>query len=140
MRIFNVYGPNCHGAIDDFLKKLRKNSDKLEVLGTGRQSRDFIYVADMVDFLIKAATSPTASGEIFNVGTGITTEVSDLAKMIIDLLGLRNVNIYFKGGQAWKGDMDVTLADNSKAVNMLKWKPKVTLEQGLEKIISLQNY
>lgn len=140
LRIFNVYGPNCHGAIDDFLNKLRKNPDKLEVLGTGRQSRDFVYVADMVDFLIKAATSPMASGEIFNVGTGITTTVSELAKMIIDLLGLKNVDIYFKGGQAWKGDMDITLADNSKAVNMLKWKPKVTLVQGLEKIISLQNY
>ena len=140
LRIFNVYGPNCHGAIDDFLNKLRKNPDKLEVLGTGRQSRDFVYVADMVDFLIKAATSPMASGEIFNVGTGITTTVSELANTIIDLLGLKNVDIYFKGGQAWKGDMDITLADNSKAVNTLKWKPKVGLEQGLEKIISLQKY
>ena len=132
-RLYNIY-------IDDFLNKLRKNPDKLEVLGTGRQSRDFVYVADMVDFLIKAATSPMASGEIFNVGTGITTTVSELAKTIINLLGLKNVDIYFKGGQAWKGDMDITLADNSKAVNTLKWKPKVTLEQGLEKIISLQKY
>ena len=140
LRIFNVYGPNCHGAIYDFLNKLRKNPDKLEVLGTGGQSRDFIYVSDMVDFLIKAATSPTAAGEIFNVGTGMTTTVSELAKIIIKLLGLKNVDIYFKGGQAWKGDMDVTLADNNKAVNVLKWKPKVSLRRGLKEIISSKRY
>jgi len=140
LRIFNVYGPNCHGAIYDFLNKLRSNPDKLEVLGTGMQSRDFIYVSDMVNFLLKAATSPTAVGEVFNVGTGITTTVSELAKIIVSLLGLMGVDIYFKGGQAWEGDMDITLADNNKAVNMLKWKPQVSLEEGLQKIIDSKKY
>jgi UDP-glucose 4-epimerase len=140
LRIFNVYGPNCHGAIYDFLNKLRSNPDKLEVLGTGMQSRDFIYVSDMVNFLLKAATSPTAVGEVFNVGTGITTTVSELAKIIVSLLGLKGVDIYFKGGQAWEGDMDITLADNNKAVNMLKWKPQVSLEEGLQKIIDSKKY
>jgi UDP-glucose 4-epimerase len=140
LRIFNVYGPNCHGAIYDFLNKLRENPDKLEVLGTGMQSRDFIYVSDMVNFLLKAAISPTAVGEIFNVGTGITTSVSELAKMIVFLLGLKDVDIYFKGGQAWEGDMDITLADNNKAVNMLQWKPQVSLEAGLKKIIDSKKY
>jgi len=140
LRIFNVYGPNCHGALYDFLNKLRENSDKLEVLGTGRQSRDFIYVSDMVNFLLKAATSPTAVGEVFNVGTGITTSVSELAKMIVFLLGLKDVDIYFKGGQAWEGDMDITLADNNKAVNMLQWSPQVSLEEGLKRIIDSKKY
>ena len=140
LRIFNVYGPNCHGAIYDFLNKLRENSDKLEVLGTGRQSRDFIYVSDMVNFLLKVATSPTAVGEVFNVGTGITTSVSELAKMIVFLLGLKDVDIYFKGGQAWEGDMDITLADNNKAVNMLQWSPQVSLEEGLKRIIDSKKY
>ncbi|MEJ2271502.1 MAG: SDR family NAD(P)-dependent oxidoreductase, partial [Candidatus Bathyarchaeota archaeon] len=126
LRIFNVYGPNCHGAIYDFLNKLRKNPEKLEVLGTGRQSRDFIYVSDMVDFLLKAAISPTTEGEIFNVGTGKTTSVSELAKIIVDLLGLKDVDIFFKGGQAWEGDMDITLADNSKAMVKLEWKPQIS--------------
>ena len=140
LRIFNVYGPNCHGAIYDFLNKLRDNSDKLEVLGTGMQSRDFIYVSDMVNFLLKAAISPTAVGEVFNVGTGITTSVSELAKKIVFILGLKDVDIYFKGGQAWEGDMDITLADNNKAVNMLQWSPQVSLEEGLKKIIDSKKY
>jgi UDP-glucose 4-epimerase len=140
LRIFNVYGPNCHGVMYDFLNKLQRTPNKLEVLGTGRQSRDFIYISDMVDFLLEAATSPAAAGEVFNVGTGTTTSVSELAKMIIEILGLKDVDVYFKGGQAWEGDMDITLADNSKAVNKLQWRPQVSLKEGLKKLISSGRY
>jgi UDP-glucose 4-epimerase len=140
LRIFNVYGPDCHGAIYDFLNKLRKTPDKLQVLGTGRQSRDFVYVSDMVDALLKAATSPAAAGQAFNVGTGTTTSVAELAKMIVEILGLEGVEIYFKGGQAWAGDMDITLADNSKAADILQWRPQVSLKEGLKKLISSRRY
>jgi UDP-glucose 4-epimerase len=139
-RIFNVYGPDCHGAIYDFLNKLRKNPNKLEVLGTGKQSRDFVYISDMVDALLKAAISPQALGEVFNIGTGTTTSVAELARMIVNLLELEDVNIYFTGGQAWAGDMDITLADNSKVVNKLQWRPQVNLEEGLKKLISSRRY
>jgi UDP-glucose 4-epimerase len=140
LRIFNVYGPNCHGAIYDFLNKLRKTPNKLEVLGTGEQSRDFVYVSDMVDALIKAATSPTAAGQTFNIGTGTTTSVAELAEMIVEILGLENVEISFKGGQAWAGDLNITLADNSKALNKLQWRPQVSLKEGLKKLISSRRY
>jgi UDP-glucose 4-epimerase len=140
LRIFNVYGPNCHGVIYDFLGKLQKTPDKLEVLGTGKQSRDFVYITDMVNALLKAATSPAAPGEAFNVGTGVTTSVSELAHMIIEVLELKDVNVYFKGGQAWEGDMDITLANNSKAVNKLQWNPQVSLKEGLKKLISSGKY
>jgi UDP-glucose 4-epimerase len=140
LRIFNVYGPDCHGAIFDFLNKLRKTPNKLEVLGTGKQSRDFVYVSDMVDILIKVATSPAAPGHAFNVGTGTTTSVGELAKMIVDTLGLKNVAISFQGGQAWAGDMDITLADNTKALKILQWKPKISLKEGLKKLINSKRY
>ncbi|HDQ06556.1 MAG TPA: SDR family NAD(P)-dependent oxidoreductase [Candidatus Bathyarchaeota archaeon] len=140
LRIFNVYGPDCHGVMYDFLNKLQKTPDKLEILGTGRQSRDFVYISDMVDFLLKAATSSSAAGEVFNVGTGVTTSVSELAKMIIEILELKDVEVSFTGGQAWEGDMDITLADNSKAVNMLQWRPQVSLKEGLKKLISSGKY
>ena len=140
LRIFNAYGPNCHGVLYDFIKKLQKNPKKLEVLGTGRQSRDFVYISDMVDFLLKAATSPAAPGEAFNVGTGTTTSVAELAEMIIEILGLKDVDVYFRGGQAWEGDMDITLADNSKAVNKLQWRPQVSLKEGLKNLISSGKY
>ena len=140
LRIFNVYGPNCHGVMYDFLKKLQKNPKKLEVLGTGRQSRDFVYISDMIDILLKAATSPEAPGEAFNVGTGITTSVAELADMMIETMGLENVEVSFTGGQAWEGDMDITLADNSKAAAKLQWRPQVSLKEGLKKLISSGKY
>jgi UDP-glucose 4-epimerase len=139
LRIFNVYGPNCHGAIYDFLNKLRKNPSKLEVLGTGQQSRDFVYVSDMVNALLKAASTPKAAGQEFNIGTGTTTSVAEIAKMLIEILGL-DTEIYFKGGIAWAGDMDITLADNRKAKNILLWKPQIALKEGLKKLISSGRY
>ncbi len=140
LRIFNVYGPNGHGVLPDFLNKLKKTPNKLEILGTGRQGRDFVYVSDMVGILILAATSPAAPGQIFNVGTGTTTSVTELAKKVIELLGLEGVEISCTGGLAWEGDMDITQADNSKAVNMLQWRPQVNLEEGLKKLISSGRY
>jgi UDP-glucose 4-epimerase len=140
LRIFNVYGPNCHGVMYDFLKKLQKTPNKLEVLGTGKQSRDFVYISDMVNALIKAATIPEAAGQAFNIGTGKTTSVAELAKIMVNVLGLENVEIYFTGGQAWEGDMNITLADNSKAVKTLQWKPQVSLAEGLKKLISSRRY
>ncbi|UCC58952.1 MAG: SDR family NAD(P)-dependent oxidoreductase [Candidatus Bathyarchaeum sp.] len=140
LRIFNVYGPNGHGVLPDFLNKLRKTPDELEVLGTGRQGRDFVYVSDMVAILLLAATSPVAAGQIFNVGTGTTTSVRELANKIIEFLGLEGVEVSFTGGLAWEGDMDITQADNSKAVNILQWRPQVSLEEGLKKLISSGRY
>ncbi len=139
-RIFNVYGPNCHGAIYDFIKKLQKNPAKLEVLGTGKQSRDFVYITDMVDALLRAAITPEAAGQVFNIGTGTTTSVAEVAKMLIELMELKNTEISFKGGQAWAGDMDITLADNRKAMKILQWTPQVTFREGLKKLISSGKY
>jgi len=139
-RIFNIYGPDCHGAIYDFLNKLKKDPHKLEILGTGKQSRDFVYVDDMVDALLRAAITPEASGQEFNIGTGSTISVAELAKLVVEILGLENVDIFFKGGKAWEGDMDITLADNSKAKKILKWNPQVSVKEGLKKLISSRRY
>lgn len=140
LRIYNVYGPHCHGVLHDYLGKLEKTPNKLEVLGTGNQARDFIYVSDMVNFILEAITSPVAVGQEFNVGTGTTTSVVELARKLVELLSLENVDIYFTGGQAWAGDMDITLADISKAINTLKWRPQVSLEEGLKKVIKSRKH
>jgi len=136
LRIFNAYGPNCHGVMADFLNKLRMTPNKLEVLGTGKQSRDFIHISDLVRFSLLAATSPTSTGQTYNLGSGTTMSVSKLAKKIIDLLGLKGVKISFTGGQAWEGDMDITQADISKAMRDLHWRPLIELEEGLKSLIS----
>jgi UDP-glucose 4-epimerase len=136
LRIFNAYGQNCHGVMADFFNKLRMTQNRLEVLGTGKQSRDFIYISDLNRFLLLTATSPTTIGQTYNVGSGTTVSVSKLAKKIIGLLGLKKVKISFMGGQAWEGDMDITQADISKAMRDLNWQPLIELEEGLKSLIN----
>ena len=135
LRIFNAYGPNCHGVMADFLNKLRVTPDRLEVLGTGKQSRDFVHVSDLVRFCLLTATSPKAAGQVYNVGSGTTMLVSELARKIVDLLGLEEIRISFGSGQAWEGDMLATHADISKAMKDFQWRPLKGLENGLKSLI-----
>ncbi|MCW4002194.1 MAG: NAD-dependent epimerase/dehydratase family protein [Candidatus Bathyarchaeota archaeon] len=135
LRIFNAYGLNCHGVMADFLEKLRMAPARLEVLGTGKQSRDFIHVSDLVRLCLLTATSPIAAGQVYNVGFGTTILVSELAKKIVDLLGLEGVRISFGSGQAWEGDMLATHADISKAMKDFHWRPLTRLEDGLKSLI-----
>ncbi len=135
LRLFNVYGPRGHGVIPDFLTKLRKTPNELEILGTGEQSRDFVYISDVVGLLLQCAQSKKALGQVYNVGSGTTTPVTAIASMILDLLGLGGVKLTFKGGQAWEGDARVTHADISKVVKDLNWLPLVELSDGLKRVI-----
>ena len=60
-RFANVYGLRCHGVIHDFLDKLAKNPDKLEIIGTGKQCRDFVHVSDVVEALVTVGSKDKAS-------------------------------------------------------------------------------
>ena len=141
LRIFNVYGLRGHGVIPDFLDKLRKTPHKLEVLGTGEQSRDFIHVSDLVRAMVLCAQHENVDGKVYNVGSGVTTSVTAIAEMIIALLNLRGVTkLSFTGGQAWEGDAKLTHADISKMVETLSWRPLVKLRAGIEKLLSQEGF
>src|SRR4030066_1050089 len=86
LRFANVYGSRCHGVVNDFLDKLSRNPEKLEIIGTGQQSRDFVHISDVVDALVLAATRENAVGQVFNIGFGKTTKIIDLANMILKIL------------------------------------------------------
>ncbi|MBE0512483.1 GDP-mannose 4,6-dehydratase [Candidatus Bathyarchaeota archaeon] len=137
LRIFNAYGLRGHGVIPDFLSKLKRIPHKLEVLGTGEQSRDFIHASDVVRAFVLCAQSQKADGEVYNVGSGTTISVTALAKMIIALLNLRGVTkLFFTGGQAWAGDAKLTHADISKIIGDLNWRPLLKLKDGIENLLS----
>lgn len=141
LRIFNVYGLRGHGVIPDFLDKLRKTPDRLEVLGTGEQSRDFIHVSDVVRALVLCAEHEKVDGQAYNIGSGTTTSVTAIAEMIIALLNLREVTkLSFTGGQAWEGDAKLTHADIRKLVGTLSWRPLVTLRDGLEELLIQEGF
>jgi UDP-glucose 4-epimerase len=135
LRFANVYGPRCHGVISDFLDKISKNPKKLEIIGTGLQSRDFVHISDVVDALILSATSKNAVGQTFNIGFGKTTKIIDLAKMILKILNLSDKTVITTTNVSWKGDINTIWFDISKAKKELKWHPRISLEDNLREMI-----
>jgi UDP-glucose 4-epimerase len=141
VRIFNVYGLRGHGVIPDFLEKLRNTPYKLEVLGTGEQSRDFIHISDAVRALVLCSQHQKVNGQVYNLGSGTATSVTAIARTMLDLLYLRETTkLSFTGGQAWDGDAKLAHADISKIVETLDWRPRVRLKDGIERLLSKEGF
>jgi len=136
VRFANVYGSRCHGVINDFLDKLEKNPKRLEIIGTGQQSRDFVNVADTVNAITFAASRKNAIGQTYNIGFGKTTKIIDLAHMILRILDLSRKTVVTTTGVSWQGDINTIWFDINKAKKELKWSPKITLEEHLKKLIA----
>lgn len=132
LRYGNVYGPRQTakgegGVIAVFLEKLFKN-ERLKVNGDGRQTRDFIYVQDIVDANI--AASMHKGNDTFHISTGTTTSILEL----IDLLKeLHPSPIEYDHSEDRIGDIKHSCLDNTKAKKALKWKPSHSIFEGLSK-------
>jgi UDP-glucose 4-epimerase len=135
VRFANVYGPRCHGVIPDFLDKISRNPEKLEIIGTGQQSRDFVHIYDVVQALTLAAVSEEAKGKTFNIGFGKTTKIIDVAKMILKILGLSDKTVITTTNVPWQGDIKTIWFDIRKVKKELKWAPKISLEDNLKEMI-----
>lgn len=135
-RFANVYGLRCHGVIHDFLDKLAADPNKLVIIGTGQQSRDFVHVSDVVDLLVKVGSLETANGKTYNVGLGKTTKIVDLAKLMLQILNLQDKTVVTTTGVSWQGDINTIWFDNSKAKKELDWNPKVSLEGSIKEVIA----
>ena len=135
MRFANVYGSRCHGVIHDFFDKIKRNPEKLEIIGTGLQSRDFVHVSDIVEALILSTKGRAAVGKTYNLGYGETTQIIDLAKLIIKLLNLSEKTVISTTNTSWHGDVKTILFNINKAKKELNWTPKVTLEDTLKEMI-----
>lgn len=132
-RLFNVYGPRQRKYVMyDILSKLKSNPKKLEILGTGEQKRDFIYVGDVVNGLIYLSTLEEAYGQTFNMGTGISTSIKQIVKYITELLNV-DPNVTYTGS-SWKGDIKRLTADTAKLVRT-GFSLKFELAQGLEGLV-----
>jgi UDP-glucose 4-epimerase len=135
-RFANVYGLRCHGVIHDFLEKLVKNPDKLEILGTGKQCRDFVHVSDVVAALVLLGEKEGINGEVYNLGLGKTTSILELADLILKILNLKNRTAVSTTGVSWQGDVTKIWFDITKAKTELGWTPKVTLEESIKEVIA----
>jgi UDP-glucose 4-epimerase len=135
-RFANVYGLRCHGVIHDFLEKIAKNPNKLEIIGTGQQSRDLVHVSDVVELLVKVGSLESANGQTYNVGLGKTTKIIDLAKLMLQILNLQDKTVVTTTGVSWQGDINTIWFNNQKARKELDWNPKVTLEDSIKEVIA----
>ena len=136
LRFANVYGSRCHGVINDFLDKLVRNPKKLEIIGTGQQSRDFVNVTDIVNAISLAAAKENAIGQTYNLGFGKTTKVVDLAQMILKILNLTGKTVVTTTGVSWQGDINTIWFNIGKAKRELNWTPKINLEEHLRKLVA----
>ena len=132
LRYFNVYGEgqtgSYAGVITKFLNRLKEKKTPI-IFGSGTQLRDFIFVEDVALANISAMQSNVKNG-FFNIGTGITTSIQQLAKIMIELSGLKLEPQYEK---ALDGDVQSSQADTGLTESMLKWKYSVELREGLSK-------
>jgi len=135
-RFANVYGLRCHGVIHDFLDKLAKNPDKLEILGTGQNCRDFVHVSDVVAALVLLGEKEDINGEVYNLGLGKTTSVLELADLILSILKLQNRTKITTTGISWQGDVGKIWFNITKAQKELGWTPKVSLEESIKEVIA----
>lgn len=132
-RLFNVYGPRQRKYVMyDLLLRLQSNSGQLDVLGSGKEERDFIFVRDAVDALLLIATHPEAEGHVFNVGTGVATPISRVVELLQGILRI-DVEVRFLG-KSWAGDLR-TIVANIDRIAALGFRPKFSLEKGLEKLV-----
>lgn len=135
LRYFNIFGERQSqtyaGVIKKFLKKAR-NEEAPIINGDGSQARDFVYVEDVVRANILAMKS-NVNHEFFNIGTGTTISVLELANLIIDTFGLSIKPIH---GPELLGDVKISKADISLAKKFLGWQPKVDIREWLKAVIT----
>ncbi len=135
LRLFNVYGPRSrtsgtYGAVFGVFLAQKLNNKPFTVVGDGKQTRDFIFVTDVVNAFFMAANSDCQQ-EIMNVGSGGTYSVNRL----VDLLKGDIVYIPKRPGEP-----DSTFADTTKIKRLLGWSPKVSFEQGVGAVLDNIEY
>lgn len=139
LRIFNAYGPGqfvpaSHApVIPQFLKQAVKGGS-LIVFGDGNQTRDFVYIDDVVDALYAAATATDVDRHIINVGSGQEVSINQLVEKVARATGRRVNHLY---SQANSGGVSRLVADISLARRKLGFSPKVDLDRGLDLMLAL---
>jgi nucleoside-diphosphate-sugar epimerase len=138
IRYFNVFGPRqdpssaYSGVISRFLLALT-DGDQPVIYGDGEQTRDFTYVANVVDGVLRAADAPLAVGEVMNVATGGRISLNALLHSLQDLTG-NTAPARYETGRA--GDVRDSQADISKAERILGYRPLVLLDEGLQRTLN----
>jgi UDP-glucose 4-epimerase len=133
LRIFNAYGPSqhlpaSHPPVVPFFLRQATRSGTLVVHGDGNQTRDYVYVDDVISAMVAASTAPNINGLVINIGSGTETSLRSLAKLVLDVSGSA-ANVVYNAQTT--GGVSRMCADLSLAEQKLNYKPAISLEEGL---------
>ena len=137
IRYFNVFGPRqdpgspYSGVISLFATALLAGRQPL-IYGDGEQTRDFTYISNVVDGVLRACDAPEAAGEVINVATGSRISLNELLRTMNRILGTETQAIHL---DVRAGDVRDSQADITKAWQILGYVPLVSLEEGLRNTI-----
>jgi len=144
-RFPNVIGPRLtHGVIFDFIRKLQKDSAQLEILGDGRQTKPYIYVADLVNAIVrftlpdggKTTEASTMTGmSLYNLGVDGETSVTRIADILCEEMGLKTVRYHYTGGEGgWKGDVPRFRYCLDK-IHSAGWRAELTSDEAVRRTV-----
>jgi len=137
LRVFNAYGPGQHippvhtPAIPSFLRQAWENGT-IVVHGDGNQTRDYVYVDDVVAAMVSAATAPDVNNLTINVGSGTETSIRELARLAIEVTGWHPEVVYNPRNE---GGLSRLCADIHLAQERLGYEPRVPLVEGLTRTL-----
>jgi UDP-glucose 4-epimerase len=138
LRFGNVYGPRSShksSVVAKFIRQALKG-ETLEIYGDGNQTRDFIYIDDLIEAIMLACTKENIGGEVFQIATNAETTVNKMASFLVKAIrkkGINNISVSY--AQSRLGDVLRNYSDTSKAAKMLGWKVNTDLVKGLEMTI-----
>lgn len=134
LRPFSIYGPwqksDSEGGVMSIFISSKLKCKPLEVFGNGQQGRDFFYVEDCAEFIVRASFSPKAIGEVINAGYGQEIKIKELAERI----AASKVKIKFVKHHHQHAEIISMRADSSKAKRILDWEPRISFEEGVNKL------
>ena len=137
LRFFNVYGPRqdpsspYSGVLSVFIRCLLERTSPT-IYGDGEQTRDFTYVEDVVDLILKASTAPATAGKMFNAGNGGRYSLNEVWRVLQEIEG---VSIQANYGPPRAGDVRDSQADTEAATKYLGHTPRFSLEEGLRRTL-----
>jgi len=137
LRYFNVYGPrqannDYSGAITIFANAILENQPP-NIFGDGKQTRDFVFVKDVVSATIRASTEKNAVGEVFNIATGKATTINRIVQILQEIMGKKNLKPVHQ--EPKEGDIRHSYGSIEKARTLLGYEPTFSLEKGLKELV-----
>lgn len=141
LRYFNVYGPRqskgpYSSVIFQFTEQLKQKKIPV-IFGDGTQTRDFVYVDDVVDATLSVLDCKECAGNAINIGSGRATSIKELCNILLKIFRVHNVKPEYSLPRA--GDIKHSCADLSRADKLLGYRPKFSLEDGLRKLLAEQD-